>query len=213
AGLLGGRYRLFTGGNSTEQAFRKAMASGARVVHFATHTVVDEGLGGGAAILLSSAGEDDGLLRPREIAELHGRTGLAVLAACRTALGSGGEDGRALASLTGSFLAGGSSAVVATLWDVGDTATAAFMEQLYAQLAKGLPPDEALRRAKLRVRADPRWKRPTLWAGYVLVGDAEPVAPRRGVWAAGWALGGLGMAVALLWWARLTRTPASHPPS
>jgi tetratricopeptide (TPR) repeat protein len=214
ATLLGGRHALFTGGSSTEQAFRTAAASGARVVHFATHTVVDEGAGGGAAILLSPAGEEDGLLRPREIAALDGRTGLAVLAACRTALGSGGEDGRALASLTGSFLAGGSSAVVATLWDVGDAATAVFMEQLYAALGKGLPPAEALRRAKLRLRADPRWNRPALWAGYVLVGDAEPVAPRQGIRAAGWALGGAGLAAVFLLLARrLTRTPASRPPS
>jgi tetratricopeptide (TPR) repeat protein len=214
ARLLGGRHSLFTGGNSTEQAFRTAATSGARVVHFATHTVIDEGPGGGAAILLSPAGEEDGLLRPREIAALRGQTGLAVLAACRTALGSGGEDGRALASLTGSFLAGGSAAVVATLWDVGDAATAVFMEQLYSQLAKGLPPAEALRRAKLRLRADPRWDRPALWAGYVLVGDAEPVAPRRSLQATGWALGGAGLAAVLLWWARrLTRTPASRPPS
>jgi tetratricopeptide (TPR) repeat protein len=213
ARLLGGRHALFTGGKSTEQALRKAAASGARVLHFATHTVVDEGPGGGAAILLSPSGEDDGLLRPREIAGLDGRTELAVLAACRTALGSEGEDGRALASLTGSFLAGGSSAVIATLWDVGDAATAAFMEQLYSHLAKGLPPAEALRRTKLRLRADPRWNRPSLWAGYVLVGDAEPVAPRRGLWAAGWILGGLGLAAMLLWGTRLTRTPASRLPS
>ena len=211
ARLLGGRHALFTGGHSTEQAFRKAAVSGARVVHFATHTVIDEGPGGGAAILLSPAGEDDGLLRPREIAALHGRTGLAVLAACRTALGSGGEDGRALASLTGSFLAGGSAAVVATLWDVGDAATAAFMEQLYAELGKGLPPAEALRRAKLRLRADPRWNRPALWAGYVLAGDGEPVAPRRGVRAAGWIVGGMGAAVVFLLLARRPRPGALTP--
>jgi tetratricopeptide (TPR) repeat protein len=211
ARLLGGRHSLFTGGDSTEAAFRKAFAAGARVVHFATHTVVDEGPGGGAAILLSPAGEDDGLLRPREIAALDGRTGLAVLAACRTALGAGGEDGRALASLTGSFLAGGSPAVLATLWDVGDAATAAFMEQLYARLGAGLPPAEALREAKLRLRADPRWNRPWLWAGYVLVGDAEPVAPRREIQAAGWVAGGIGAAVVFLLLARRPRPGALTP--
>lgn len=180
--LLGGRSVAFTGEKATERAFRETFARGVRVVHFATHTVVDERLGGGAAILLSAEGEDDGLLSPREIAGLAGRSDLAVLAACRTALGSGEEDGQALASLTGSFLAAGSPAVVATLWDVGDTETAAFMEQLYAQLGRGLPPDEALREAKLRLRADPRWNRPALWAGYVLVGEAPPVAPRKSLW-------------------------------
>ena len=194
-GLLGGQSRVFTGEGATEQAFRESFARGARVVHFATHTVVDERPGGGAAILLTAAGEDDGLLSPREIAGLEGRADLAVLAACSTALGSG-EDGGALVSLTGSFLAAGSPAVVATLWDVGDAATAAFMEQLYAQLGRGLPPDEALRAAKLRLRADPRWNRPALWAGYVLVGEAPPVASGRRAWL--WGMGALALIVLAL---------------
>jgi tetratricopeptide (TPR) repeat protein len=209
--FLGGKSEVFLGERATEKAFREAYARGARVVHFATHTVVDEGPGGGAAILLSPEGGDDGLLRPREIAGLAGRSDLAVLAACRTALGSG-EDGRALVSLTGSFLAAGSPAVIATLWDVGDAATAAFMEQLYAQLGRGLPPDEALRQAKLRLRADPRWNRPALWAGYVLVGDAPPVAPSRTRWALGaaaLALLGLGGAALGITRSRAARIRAS----
>ena len=194
ARLLGGRSALLLGERATEEAFRRAVTRGARVIHLATHTVVAEGPGGGAAILLSPGGKDDGLLHPAEIAGLRGRCDLAVLAACRTALGSG-EEGRALASLTGSFLAAGSRSVVATLWDVGDASTAVFMEQLYAQLGRGRTPAEALRQAKLRLRADPRWSRPSLWAGYVLVGEGPRVAPRRWPWGAALlgllALGGL----------------------
>jgi CHAT domain-containing protein len=175
------------------------------VVHFATHTVVDERPGGGAAILLTAEGEDDGLLSPREIAGLDGGSDLTVLAACSTALGSD-EGGGALVSLTGSFLAAGSPAVVATLWDVGDSATAVFMEQLYAELGRGLPPDQALRQAKRRLRADPRWNRPALWAGYVLVGEGAPVASRRSLWWWGAVLVLLMIAgLALLTWGRDSR--------
>jgi tetratricopeptide (TPR) repeat protein len=179
--LLGGRGALFTGGRATERAFRDAVARGARVVHLATHAVIDERPGRGAAILLSPSEGDDGLLSPEEIAGLDDRSDLTVLAACRTALGPG-ENGQALASLTGAFLAAGSRSVVATLWDVGDEATAVFMEQLYWELARGLNPAEALAAAKRRLRADPRWRRPALWAGYVLIGDAPPVVPRRPWW-------------------------------
>jgi tetratricopeptide (TPR) repeat protein len=192
-GLLGGRSEVFTGERATERAFRQSYARGARVVHFATHTVVDERLGGGAAILLSAEGDDDGLLDPREIAGLEGHSDLTVLAACRTALAPSdpNENSGALVSLTGSFLAAGSPAVVATLWDVGDAATAVFMEQFYDQLGRGLPPDEALRQAKLRLRADPRWNRPALWAGYVLVGEGSRIAPRRALWM--WGAGALAV--------------------
>ena len=146
------------------KAFRDAVTRGAKVVHLATHTVVDERRGRGASILLTPAGEEDGLLTPREIAGLQDRCDLTVLAACRTALGASGEDGRALASLTGSFLAAGSPAVVATLWDVGDAATAAFMEQLYDQLSRGYPPARDPARVAVRPpRAAPRPDRRGRW--------------------------------------------------
>lgn len=194
--LLGGRNEMYTGARATERSFRDSFVRGARVLHFATHTVVDERRGGGAAILLSAEGEDDGLLYPREIAALEGHTGLAVLAACRTALSTEEEEnGGALVSLTGSFLAAGSPAVVATLWEVGDATTAVFMEQLYAGLGRGLSPDEALRQAKLRLRADPRWNHPALWSGYVLVGEGVPVAPGRRWWI--WGAAAVGSALAL----------------
>lgn len=202
--LLSGSTALFTGDLATEQAFRKAVTRGARVVHFATHTVIDERPGRGAAILLTAAGEDDGLLYPEEIARLRARSDLTVLAACRTALGPGGE-GQALATLTGSFLAAGSRGVVATLWDVGDAATAAFMEQFYWELGQGRAPAEALRRAKLRLREDPRWRRPGLWAGYVLIGEAPAVAPGRRNWVVWIVAAGIAVTGVVGW---MWRSPA-----
>jgi hypothetical protein len=75
---------------------------------------------------------------------------------------------------------------------VGDAETAAFMEQFYWELGRGLAPAEALREAKRRLRIDPRWGRPDLWAGYVLIGDAPPVVPRRWAWPV-WVAGGIAV--------------------
>lgn len=182
AAILGGRSSLLTGRQATEAEFRRAALVRPAVLHFATHAVIAEGAESPApqrrtAIHLLPDGDDDGLLTPSEIAASGGGAGLTVLAACRTAIVSPGDEGRTLASLTGSFLAAGSPAVVATLWDVEDEAAAVFMEQLYAQLRRGLSPAVALRRAKERLRADPRWSRPALWSAYVLVGNGVPVAP------------------------------------
>ncbi|HVR96412.1 MAG TPA: CHAT domain-containing tetratricopeptide repeat protein, partial [Thermoanaerobaculia bacterium] len=174
-----GEEDLYLGPRATEAAFREAVSRGARVVHLATHTVIDERPGRSTAILLTPQGDDDGLLSPDEISALPYGADLTVLAACSTALSPESGGGGALASLTGAFLAAGSPAVVATLWDVGDTASAAFMEQLYHQLGQGHTPAEALRRAKETLRADPRWSRPALWAGYVLIGEGPRLAPRR----------------------------------
>lgn len=196
ARLLGGQAIEITGDRATKKALREAVARGARVVHLATHTVIDERPGRGAAILLTASGDDDGLLSPEEITALDGRSDLTVLAACRTALGSG-EESQALASLTGSFLAAGSRAVLATLWDVGDAETAAFMEQFYFELGRGLPPAEALQAAKNRLRADSRWNRPSLWSGYVLIGEAPAVVPRRIPWAM-WITGAVAILLAVV---------------
>ncbi|HEX7186023.1 MAG TPA: CHAT domain-containing tetratricopeptide repeat protein [Thermoanaerobaculia bacterium] len=189
---IGGRSTLRIGDQATEDSFRRNVALGARVVHLATHTVLDERPGRGAAVLFTPSNDDDGLLDPEEIAALDYPAALTVLASCRSALpaGTAGSAGgnNALATLTGSFLAAGSPAVVATLWDVDDAATAAFMEQLYYQLGKGEEPAGALRKAKERLRSDPQWNRPELWAGYVVIGKGDAQAGRLRLPAWVWVL-------------------------
>lgn len=153
------------------------------MVHIVAHTVVDERPGGGAAILLAPGDGEDGVLSPAEIAGLDYRVAVTVLAACRSALGWG-EGGASLASLTGSFLAAGSQAVVATLWDVGDEATAVFMERFYHHLGHADSPARALHDAKADLRADPRWASPALWAPYIVIGESGALteSPGLGPW-------------------------------
>jgi len=180
------------GSEATETAFRQAAGNGARVVHLATHAVADSPSGLGAAILLAPSASEDGLLEPREIAALDCPAALTVLSSCRTALGPA-DRASSLATLTGAFLASGSEAVVATLWEVGDQATAAFMDQFYFHLGQGLRPVEALRRAKQAFRADPKWNPPHLWAAYVLIGDAPPLVESAAGWWWAWPVAILGV--------------------
>lgn len=194
ASTFGAEADLRLGAEATETAFRALAATPGPVLHLATHTLLDDRPGGGAAILLSPEVGGDGLLWASELPEIDVRRRLTVLAACRTAYDpSRGSD--SLASFTGALLAAGSSAVLASLWDVDDASTAVFMEQLYFQLGRGLRPAEALRQAKRRLRADPRWNRPEIWAAFVLVGETGPVAPLSGPrpWA-WWLLGGAAVA-------------------
>lgn len=196
AGVFRRSSELRLGADATEAAFRQLAAQDGAVLHLATHTLLDDSPGGGAAILLTPSGDDDGLLWARELSQLSVGRRLTVLAACRSALAPS-QDTDALASLTGALLAAGSSAVVASLWDVDDAATAVFMEQLYYQLGRGFWPAEALRQAKLRLRSDPRWDQPTLWAAFVLVGDTPPLTPPHHPWRR-WALGLLVVATTWL---------------
>jgi CHAT domain-containing protein/tetratricopeptide (TPR) repeat protein len=132
-----------------------------------------------------------GILTAEAIAGLDlGGLELAVLSACETGLGevAGGEG---VFGLQRGFHAAGARAVVASLWQVDDAATARLMDLFYDNLwRKKLPRLEALRRAQLALlhgsgggpgrgpgdetpsgaeglsRAPPR-----LWAAWVLSGD------------------------------------------
>ena len=201
---LGTEASLRLGREATESAFRTLAETPGSVLHLATHTLLDDRPGGGAAIVLSPEPGGDGLLWASELQQVDVRRRLTVLSACRSAHDpSRGKD--TLSSLSGALLAAGASAVVASLWDVDDASTAVFMEQLYFQLGQGLAPAVALRRTKQRLLEDPRWSRPEIWAAFVLVGDTGPVVPSKTPFWAWWLPGaGVGMLLAagLLWRSR-----------
>lgn len=98
------------------------------------------------------------------------------------------------------------------MWDVGDEATAVFMDQLYYELGRGRRPAEAVRRTKQRLRESATWGPPHLWSGYVLVGETGPVvARRRWPWlvaAGGAAAGGAAAALVALSLRRRRASPS-----
>jgi CHAT domain-containing protein/tetratricopeptide (TPR) repeat protein len=118
------------------------------------------------------ADAEDGLLTAADVAgmDLHA-TDLVVLSACVTAQGQI-QVGEGVLGLRRSFVVAGARALVMTLWEVPDLATAILMERFYENLTdpRRLPPDEALRVAQRHVRdltvADlrPYWLAPEMIA-------------------------------------------------
>lgn len=146
-----------------------------RIVHFATHGLVDSRRPERSGLVLSLVDEHgvarNGYLRVPEIAGLELRSDLVVLSACRTALGRE-VWGEGLVGLARGFMAAGSPRVVATLWNVRDEASSEWMRRFYGGLLRdGLRPAAALRQAQLAMRAHPRWRAPYYWAGFVLQGE------------------------------------------
>lgn len=169
-----GAVRLLAGSEATETAFVREAGAPADVLHVATHTVFDPRARRGGAIVLEADAHHDGLLHADEISALALDVDLTVLAACRSAVGAV-DGGPADSSLAGAFLAAGSRAIVASLWDVGDHATATFMNQLYFHLGRGARPALALARTQASFRADRQWRDSSTWAAFVLIGDAPPL--------------------------------------
>ncbi len=161
------------------EAARSAALSGRladfRLVHFATHAVIDEAEPHHTGLVLSMVGPDgepaNGFLRLHDIYQLDLAAELVTLSACETAHGREIQ-GEGLVGLVRGFMYAGAERVVASQWSVEDRATAALMERFYrAVLDDGLPPAAALRQAQLALRADRRWSAPYYWAPFVLQGE------------------------------------------
>ena len=69
----------------------------------------------------------------------------------------------------------GTETQVLSLWKVSDEATQLLMKSFYRLLLEGEGRGEALRQAKMRLRADPRFEHPFFWAAFVLSGDWRPL--------------------------------------
>jgi CHAT domain-containing protein/tetratricopeptide (TPR) repeat protein len=175
-----------------------------RIIHFATHGVLDSErpeMSGLVLSLVDEKGEpQNGYLRLRDIYNLDLPADLVVLSACHTGLGRNVQ-GEGPIGLTRGFIYAGSKSVIASLWKVDDAATAELMGHFYSALIKdGLPPAAALRAAKEAVRSQERWRAPYFWAGFVLQGEYEGNFARVDGGAGKWrvAAGVLGGAALLL---------------
>jgi CHAT domain-containing protein len=155
---------------------KRAALEHIRVIHFATHALVDERTAARTALALAPGDGESGFVGPGDLAGLKLDADLIVLSACRTAGGVvlGGEG---IQGLTAPLLQAGARSVVATQWRIGDRSTVAFVEGFYRGLARALPVAEALRAAKLEaIRGGAP---PSEWAAFTVVGDPFVIVPLR----------------------------------
>jgi CHAT domain-containing protein len=146
-----------------------------RIVHFATHGLLDSRHPELSGLVLSMVDEQgrqqNGFLELQDIYNLNLAADLVVLSACETGLGKE-VDGEGLVGLTRGFMYAGASRVMASLWRVDDEATAQLMRKFYEGLfQQGESPAQALRKAQLWMRGQRQWKQPYYWAGFVLQGE------------------------------------------
>ncbi|HEY9858458.1 MAG TPA: CHAT domain-containing tetratricopeptide repeat protein, partial [Candidatus Obscuribacterales bacterium] len=159
-----------TGGAATK-ARVMAQMNDARIIHLATHGLLDDfrGLGIPGAIALAPSGQDDGLLTASDILGLRLNAELVVLSACST--GRGKITGDGVVGLSRSLISAGAPSVVVSLWQVPDGPTAALMTEFYQNLQRQPDKAQALRQAMLatlKQHPDPKD-----WAAFTLIGEAH----------------------------------------
>jgi CHAT domain-containing protein len=170
---------FFIGSDANERNFKKLSLQNYSILHLAMHGLVNEKNATESSLAFSEDfdKQEDNFLHAFEIKEHQIPTNLVVLSACETGCGKYAS-GEGVMSLARSFMYAGTPSVVMTLWSINDQTTANIMSLFYAELAKGLPTDEALRQAKLQYIAtanNPTATAPMFWAPFVHIGNNSPI--------------------------------------
>jgi CHAT domain-containing protein/predicted negative regulator of RcsB-dependent stress response len=165
--------KALTGKQATKAAVLPKL-SNARIIHLATHGLLDDfkGLGVPGAIALAPDGTgelNDGLLTSNEIFGLKLNAELVVLSACDT--GRGRVTGDGVIGLSRSLITAGVPSVIVSLWSVPDAPTASLMTEFYQNLQKNPNKAQALRQAMLTTMK--QHPNPIDWAAFTLIGEAQ----------------------------------------
>jgi CHAT domain-containing protein/predicted negative regulator of RcsB-dependent stress response len=158
------------GKDATKAAILQKLSS-ARIVHLATHGLLDDFklLGLPGAIALAPEGNDNGLLTSSEILDLKLNAELVVLSACNT--GRGDIKGDGVIGLSRSLISAGVPSILVSLWSIPDAPTASLMTDFYHQVEQNPDKAQALRQAMLNTMK--QYPDPRDWAAFTLIGEAQ----------------------------------------
>jgi CHAT domain-containing protein/tetratricopeptide (TPR) repeat protein len=170
------RSKVYVGAEAREDRV-KSEAGQARILHFATHGMLNNASPMYSHLALAEGGaNEDGLLEAWELTQLDLKADLAVLSACETARGRIGA-GEGMIGLSWAMFIAGVPSIVVSQWKVESAATRDLMVSFHRALiseplaGKAKPTKtEALRQAALKLMKSPETRHPFYWAGFVLVG-------------------------------------------
>jgi CHAT domain-containing protein len=169
----GGQADVWLDFDANEANLHARKLDGYRVLHFATHGLLDAERPQFTGLALSLVGqtEADGFLRVDEVFNLRLGSPLVMLSACETGLGKE-RRGEGVIGLTRAFMYAGAPTVGVSLWSVGDKSTAELMPEFYRRLLAGREgAPAAMRASQLAMIAGKRYSAPFYWSPFVIVGD------------------------------------------
>jgi CHAT domain-containing protein len=161
--------------NASEDNVRTRDMNNYRVIHVATHGLLDAQRPQFTGVVLSLVGNksNDGFLRTDEIFNLRMSPSLVMLSACETGLGKE-KRGEGVIGLTRAFMYAGAPTVGVSLWSVADKSTAELMTDFYKRFLSTAAPASAsgaMREAQLSMISAKKYSAPFYWAPFVLVGE------------------------------------------
>lgn len=173
--ILGGD--VYLNESATVARFRE-IASDYRILHIATHSIVDNINPLRSRLVFSPVTEeqDGACLRYNDLFNLDLNAEMAVLSACNTGYGQNSE-GEGIIALSRGFMYSGVPSLVISLWSVEDESTALIMKNFYKYIKEGFSKDEALRRSKLDFLSTSNsiYSSPHFWSGFINIGNNHPL--------------------------------------
>lgn len=168
------RSKVLIGEKATEEEVKNE-AERYRLLHFATHAILDDRNPMYSRIILARPKDDkrqDGMLEAWELMKLDLTAEMVVLSACQTARGRIGA-GEGMIGMSWALFVAGSPTVVVSQWKVDSDRTTELMIAFHQNLVRrkrGTTKAEALRAAALKLLQG-KYSHPVYWAGFVLIGN------------------------------------------
>ncbi|MDQ1637974.1 MAG: hypothetical protein QOF62_1313 [Pyrinomonadaceae bacterium] len=171
-----GQRFLATGFAATRSTALSSKLKEYRIIHFATHGILDDEFPDLSGIALSQFDklgqrQANGFLRLHDIYNLNLPADLVVLSACNTALGKR-INGEGLIGLTRGFMYAGATRVVSSLWQADDASTAELMGRFYRHMLKErMTAAAALRAAQIDLWKQAPDRSPYFWGAFIIQGE------------------------------------------
>src|SRR4030095_1545761 len=165
------RSKIYVGADAREDHV-KSEASRAKILHFATHGILNNASPMYSHLALAEGGtNEDGLWEAWELMQLDLQADLAVLSACETARGRVGA-GEGMIGFSWAMFIAGVPSIVVSQWKVESAGTRDLMVNFHRSLISPAGPNQtkatksdALRQAALKLMRNPQTSHPFYWAG------------------------------------------------
>jgi CHAT domain-containing protein/tetratricopeptide (TPR) repeat protein len=177
AEIYGPSSRVLIGAEAREDRW-KAEAPDYRVIHLATHGVLEDTSPLYSHLLLARperGSKEDGLLEAWEIMDVPLKAELVILSACDTARGRVAA-GEGILGLMWAVFVAGSPATLVSQWRVDSASSTALMVAFHRTWnadGGGTSKGHALQAASIAVLRTPGFSHPFYWAGFILAGDGR----------------------------------------
>ena len=166
---------------ASEEAFRNISGKGVTMLHIASHGLYvaprraseQEAMQGSLLAfcgynVVGADSINDGKVSAEDVSRMNLRDcEMVVLSACKTGLGEKGSDG--IFGLQRGFKNAGAGAIVMSIRNVHDEATAQLMTAFYRELASGATKREALKKAMAEIRGIDKYKKAEYWASFIML--------------------------------------------